>query len=630
MPVLIGGTMKYLLTSLMLSALLLQASCGPTVNTYRQTYTPPGTNSKIPAWVQQLDPSTKLVHYAEHNSNAVISNFLRTNTTKLKPIYISLALDKAMARDDLSIIQTILNSTGKDKHLFATATLGKVKSKKMLDYLVAQGGAVNGLDLGKIDAGNTIAMMAKNGPLMNMGSAYHPESAKLLIEAGADPYREIFPGHTVLKGIENLANAFAKHANLAKQTNNLNKIVSYIKTTQKLTDIERLVINGDIQKLKQKLNSSNIGFKNKRGLSLLHHAARSRQLGAAKLLVSRKPSLLKAKNKAGKTALDLVKASKDNVAKYLSCRQNKYCKSVASFERNINTNCSDKSSVQKCTSAIKNDIHGVFTTKAIANRVIELEYNNSCKQFNFSRCQSFANRYSDEPYNGMAHQKIEAFKQDQANKIFMLACGKNGTANKCKAAMKKYPGLVDDEKYQAAIAFLSQKCRSKEAGWIYKGSNCSGNWAHGQGESFNTEKSLSFKGLFKSGQRIKGVVSYNDQPMYDGTFRNGKPNGIGVCFYESEPEKCEYYSGKRIDAIYKQRIANNKQKEEMDKRLAEMKRLQEKQSQQISQIRSQVNNSRRTQATQSSGGSSVGQQIGDYAIKKAGEKVMDKLFDRLF
>ena len=622
--------MKYLLTSLMLSVLLLQASCGPTVNTYKHTYTPAGTNSKIPAWVQQLDPSTKLVHYAEHNNNAVISNFLRTNSTKLKPVYISLALDKAMARDDLQIIQTILNSTGKDKHLFATATLGKVRSKKMLDYLVSQGGVVNGIDVGDIEAGNTIAMMAKNGPLMNMGSTYYPESARLLIEAGADPYRELAPGHTVLKGIEQLADAFAKHANLAKQTNNLNQIVRYIKTNEKLTDIERLVINGDIQKLKKQLNKSNIGFKNKRGMSLLHHAARSRQLEAVKLLVSKKPSLLKAKNKAGRTALDLVKVSKDNVAKFLSCRQNKYCKSVTSFERTINADCSDKSSVQKCTSAINKDIHGVFTSKAIASRVVELEYNNACKQFKFSRCQSFANRYSDEPYNGMANKKLETFKKNQAEKLFSSACGAKGSVKKCKAVMKKYPGIVDDARYQNAIAFLSQKCRSKETGWIYKGSKCNGNWAHGQGESINTEKKLSFKGLFKSGLRVKGIVSYNDQPMYDGVLKNGKPNGIGVCFYEGEPEKCEYYSGKRIDAIYKQRIANNKQKEEMDKRLAEMKRLQEKQSQQINQIRSQVNNTQRAQTSQSSGGSSIGQQIGDYAIQKAGEKVMDKLFDSLF
>ena len=175
------------------------------------------------------------------------------------------------------------------------------------------------------------------------------------------------------------------------------------------------------------------------------------------------------------------------------------------------------------------------------------------------------------------------------------------------------------------ISHLNQKCRLKEKGWIYKSSQCRAGLAHGVGQAVNKSKNLSFKGRFVNGQRVKGEILYGGQPMFDGKLSNGRPNGVGICFYKNEPEECKFYKGKRVDGIYKQRLANIEQQEKMDAKLAEMKQIQQQQSDQISQIKGQVN-----AAGQHSAGPSVGQQLGDYAMRKAGEKVMDKLFDKLF
>ena len=172
-----------------------------------------------------------------------------------------------------------------------------------------------------------------------------------------------------------------------------------------------------------------------------------------------------------------------------------------------------------------------------------------------------------------------------------------------------------------------EKCRMKENKWVYLSSSCKGRFADGQGVALHSNGELKFKGVIKSGIRVNGVLSYAGTPMFDGSLKNSRPNGKGVCFHEGEPEECKYYSGKRIDVIYKQRQENLKQQRAMDKKMAEMKRMQDEQNKKISQIQNRVESNR---SASQSGGGGVGQQIGDYALRKAGEKVMDSLFDRLF
>ncbi|MDH5423744.1 MAG: PDZ domain-containing protein [Gammaproteobacteria bacterium] len=176
--------------------------------------------------------------------------------------------------------------------------------------------------------------------------------------------------------------------------------------------------------------------------------------------------------------------------------------------------------------------------------------------------------------------------------------------------------------------YATQKCRLKETGyWLYKASACKNGLAHGKGYAVNFVNDLRFDGVFKNGVRVNGMISLNGVEMYDGPVSSGRPNGVGICFHNNDPEKCEYYKGKRVDAIYKQRMENIKQQRLMDEKLAEMKRMQLEQNSKISKIQNQINASRPTTTNQSQ---SVGQQLGDYAVRKAGEKVMDELFDRLF
>jgi len=275
-------------------------------------------------------------------------------------------------------------------------------------------------------------------------------------------------------------------------------------------------------------------------------------------------------------------------------------------------------------SATRKDIHGVFVSATITEKMAGFAFFNSCEKFSYAACSQFIRLYENSEKRREAEQMIASYIP-KAQRMFVTACGENGSVINCKKLVNAHAGLFEQGKVESALLFLGQKCRLKESGWIYKGSRCQGGLAHGKGEAVNLAKNLRFKGRFENGQRLKGKVYYDNQPMFDGALSEGKPNGAGICFYNNEPEKCEYYEGKRVDVLYKQRLALATQERKIDAKLAEMKKMQQQQNNRISQIQNRAP-ARNTQST----GSSVGQQIGDYAIKKAGEKVMDKLFDRLF
>ena len=128
---------------------------------------------------------------------------------------------------------------------------------------------------------------------------------------------------------------------------------------------------------------------------------------------------------------------------------------------------------------------------------------------------------------------------------------------------------------------------------------------------------MKYEGKFINGQRVNGEISLNGKSLYDGAMKNGKPHGKGICYYNDEPEECKYYKGKRIDALYKQRIEFARQHEE----LAAMK-------EKMAEIQAQQQNQRyySNQSNQASG-SNV---IMDTLKRKATEKVVDKIFDQLF
>lgn len=165
-----------------------------------------------------------------------------------------------------------------------------------------------------------------------------------------------------------------------------------------------------------------------------------------------------------------------------------------------------------------------------------------------------------------------------------------------------------------------QACRLDEENWIYRGSECAEGLAHGEGRAFHMERDLRFEGAFSRGKRVKGIIYQGETPLFDGTIVDGRPDGPGICFYDGEPEECKFYKGKRVDAVYKQRI-------EMAKQRKEIELMQKEMEKKIDEIKKGQAASR--QPVQPSGAplSSV---VQDTVTKKATEMIIDEIFDRLF
>ena len=157
-------------------------------------------------------------------------------------------------------------------------------------------------------------------------------------------------------------------------------------------------------------------------------------------------------------------------------------------------------------------------------------------------------------------------------------------------------------------------CKLREKNWIFTQGQCSGKYGHGQGKA-KTISGLTFEGQFKNGYRTSGQLLANGTLMYDGPLKNGKPHGSGICMHKGEPEDCNYYHGKRTDALYKQRIEFVEQRKIM---LAQQKSLDEKLA--------RLGNG----SGGSANGKSATDMLTDAAKKKAADEAVDYLFDKLF
>lgn len=457
------------------------------------------------------------------------------------------------------------------------------------------------------------------------------DTIEALIKDGVDPALETTYGQTALAAaysqIDLYENVISNADNISVKKIFQQNIVTAkdkIKILQKYSSLApapkiiTLARNGDLAGVKQEIKKVNvITTTDISGNTALHIAAKANQLSVVKFLANTR-KLLNTKNKYGYTALATVAQSKSASAKYLSCRINKHCKSPTLFAKRINQACTKSTSMKKCKQLIKQDIHGVFITFDLAVRAKNIRFNDSCKRFNYIKCKQLQSASNDRIYA----QKIDAAIQLHSpaiEKKFNTACNANGNKTRCMKFANSYPNFKPQKEINYALLVLSQKCRIKESGWIYKGKQCKAGYAHGTGDAFNSKKQLTYVGEFTHGQRSNGKVFYNNTPMYDGAMNNGKPNGVGVCFYEGEPEECKYYAGKRIDSLYKQRIAMAKQTQLMDKKLEQMQQAQNKQLQQMQK-----------RMNQQPARGAKSKTMGDVIIDKAMDKAMDKVFDSLF
>lgn len=194
----------------------------------------------------------------------------------------------------------------------------------------------------------------------------------------------------------------------------------------------------------------------------------------------------------------------------------------------------------------------------------------------------------------------------------------------------KYKELAQQRK-QAHVAGLKagQACDLLEDTWIYKDDACKDGLAHGKGSAVHISSDLKFVGEFKQGARTRGLIIASGVEMYDGPVKDGRPEGEGICFHEGEPEECRFYRGKRVDAVYKQRIALAKQRKFMEEQQA-------RQQAQIDSLRNDVKNTQfaiqQRSVPTSAGGlqQGMGDVLMDAAKRKAADKVMDAVFDKLF
>jgi len=106
--------------------------------------------------------------------------------------------------------------------------------------------------------------------------------------------------------------------------------------------------------------------------------------------------------------------------------------------------------------------------------------------------------------------------------------------------------------------------------------------------------------------------------MYDGTLKDDKPHGSGICMHQGEPEECKYYKGKRVDTLYKQRIE-----------FAKQNALMVEQQAQIDKKLAEFSNTRQL-AKQSKNGQTMGDHLTNQLKRKASDKAADYLFDQLF
>ena len=186
--------------------------------------------------------------------------------------------------------------------------------------------------------------------------------------------------------------------------------------------------------------------------------------------------------------------------------------------------------------------------------------------------------------------------------------------------------LLDEYKNRREQILKERKakeiCKINEPTWLYEGPGCQDGVAHGQGIAISLNKDLQFKGEFKNGNRVNGIISASGVEMYDGPVKNGRPEGEGICFYQGEPEKCEYYRGKRVDVLFKQRIELTKQQQAIDQKLQKM---EQSQNARIMQMQNQMQNqTSQTQATPLTGG------MKNALIEEGQKRIAGKIFDQLF
>jgi len=272
-------------------------------------------------------------------------------------------LEKAVMQDSLDVASALLISgvNPNQKSRDGSTAIFFVKSREMVDLLVGYGADVNALN---------------NKNQTALFNVFKPEVLQALLTAGADVNVVDINGFT----LPGLLQGFIKMTEINPEISrdesikNMRQRMDVIKNHGSLSALLSYARAGKLVELKAEIEKGmSLDDVDNKGNTALHLAAKNSHDYVVRYLLNKKPSLM-VKNKEGKTPLDLVRHRKNSTAKILSCVQNKNCVSVVSFEKNLVKACGSQGEIERCVQAAEKDIHGVFITPDMENRIAKLGY----------------------------------------------------------------------------------------------------------------------------------------------------------------------------------------------------------------------------------------------------------------
>ncbi len=160
-----------------------------------------------------------------------------------------------------------------------------------------------------------------------------------------------------------------------------------------------------------------------------------------------------------------------------------------------------------------------------------------------------------------------------------------------KVAYKKYlqqfpKGIFSTQANLAIVKFdqqklaelkFQEKCAMESEGWVFIEGSCKNKLGHGKGVAVTLEGSR-YEGEFALGVFKHGQLYENEKMIYEGSFKNTLPHGLGICFFEGTFEECKQYRGQRIDSLFKQRHYLRKELDQMKTELAYLRKANKSRS----------------------------------------------------
>ena len=114
-----------------------------------------------------------------------------------------------------------------------------------------------------------------------------------------------------------------------------------------------------------------------------------------------------------------------------------------------------------------------------------------------------------------------------------------------KAATNNNSKLQTGKPHNVKNTNVKNTCTVHLANWVYTSNSCVNGQAEGYGKALLPENQ-HYEGVFIKGLPKQGALYNAGKLVYQGSFEQGQPHGMGMCASESGFIKCTYHNGKRI------------------------------------------------------------------------------------